>query len=96
MNDYIVERTLKEANHILETKDTVRATAKAFLISKSTVHKDMCERLEKINLNLYKSVQKIIQQNKNERHIRGGIATRDKYIEKKMACNTKECIAMDK
>ena len=58
---------------------TVRATAKKFNISKSTVHKDVSVRLKKVDFNLYIKVNKILEQNKKERHIRGGIATRKKY-----------------
>jgi putative DeoR family transcriptional regulator (stage III sporulation protein D) len=63
----------------LENGATVRAAAKVFEISKSTVHKDVTERLKKSNLSLYKEVSKVLEKNKSERHIRGGIATRRKY-----------------
>ena len=82
MNDYIEERTIELANYIIENKCTVRAAAKHFNISKSTVHKDITERLEKLNVILSESVQKVLQENKKERHIRGGIATREKYKNK--------------
>ncbi|WMJ23884.1 sporulation transcriptional regulator SpoIIID [Paludicola sp. MB14-C6] len=75
----IDDRSILLAKHIIETKDTVRKTAKLFGISKSTVHKDVTERLERINKSLYLEVQKVLEQNKRERHIRGGIATREKY-----------------
>ena len=67
------------ALYIIENKATVRQTAKVFGISKSTVHKDVSERLKKINGILYSSVKKILEENKAERHIRGGEATRIKY-----------------
>lgn len=79
MKDYIEERVLLLANHIIETKCTVRAAAKAFGISKSTVHKDMTERLEEISQGLYEEVRAILNDNKAERHIRGGLATKAKY-----------------
>ena len=80
--DTIEERTVNIAKYILETKSTVREAAKKFGISKSTVHKDITERLKKINLGLAKNVEKVLQENKSERHIRGGIATREKYQNK--------------
>ena len=79
MKGYIEERTVKLANHISENKCTVRAAADKFGISKSTVHKDITERLPKINRRLWKEVHKILLENKQERHIRGGKATREKY-----------------
>ncbi|MBQ9757838.1 MAG: sporulation transcriptional regulator SpoIIID [Clostridia bacterium] len=77
--DTIEERTVNIANYIIETKCTVREAAKKFGISKSTVHKDITERLKKINAQLADESQKILQENKRERHIRGGNATREKY-----------------
>lgn len=65
--------------YIIDTGATVRATAKVFKISKSTVHKDVTERLLHINRELYKQVNAVLQKNKSERHIRGGLATRRKY-----------------
>ena len=67
------------ANYIVENKATVRATAKKFGISKSTVHKDVAERLEKFNPSLAQEAKKILEINKSERHIRGGMATKIKY-----------------
>ncbi len=67
------------ANYIVENKATVRATAKRFGISKSTVHKDVAERLEKFNPSLAQEAKKILEINKSERHIRGGMATKIKY-----------------
>lgn len=79
MKDYIEERALELANYILETKATVRAAAKKFGVSKSTVHKDVTERLIEINAMLAHEVKEILDQNKSERHIRGGLATKQKY-----------------
>ena len=79
----IEERATKLAHYIIETKETVRSTAKAFSISKSTVHKDVSERLLKINPSLAKQVREILDENKSERHIRGGMATKLKYIQNK-------------
>ena len=75
----IDERARKLAQYIIDSKDTVRGTAKKFGISKSTVHKDVTERLEKINPILAKEVRKILDENKAERHIRGGLAAKAKY-----------------
>ena len=65
--------------YIIETGATVRAAAKKFHVSKSTVHKDVSDRLQSVNPQLYKEVRQILEVNKAERHIRGGIATREKY-----------------
>ena len=75
----IEERAVKLAHYIIDSKDTVRGTAKKFGISKSTVHKDVSERLKKINPSLAKEVRIILDENKAERHIRGGMATKLKY-----------------
>ena len=75
----IEERTVELANYIVETKCTVREAAKKFGISKSTVHKDITERLLKINKALAMQTHEVLMENKQERHIRGGIATREKY-----------------
>ena len=79
MKDYIKERVLLLAEYIIESKDTVRAAAKRFNVSKSTVHKDITERLTKLDKELSKEVNKVLVKNKQERHIRGGMATREKY-----------------
>ena len=79
----IEERAVKLAHYIIETKETVRSTARAFGISKSTVHKDVTERIEKINPALAKNVREILDENKAERHIRGGMATKLKYSHSK-------------
>lgn len=82
MKDYIKERVLELAHYIIENKTTVRATAKKFNISKSTVHKDVHERLRTINPSLYRKAQKVLEINKAERHLRGGMATKAKYMNK--------------
>ncbi|MGB9679425.1 MAG: sporulation transcriptional regulator SpoIIID [Thermoanaerobacteraceae bacterium] len=79
MKDYIEERTLEIADYIVKNKSTVREAAKIFGVSKSTVHKDVTERLPDINLELYIKVREVLGQNKAERHIRGGKATKIKY-----------------
>jgi len=73
------ERAVQLAQYIIESNATVRQTAKKFNISKSTVHKDVSERLRTINESLYNEVKMILEQNKSERHIRGGMATKTKY-----------------
>lgn len=78
----IEERAVKLAHYIIDTKETVRSTAKVFGVSKSTVHKDVSDRLLKINPSLAKEVKKILDENKSERHIRGGMATKLKYLNK--------------
>ena len=75
----IEERAVAIANYIIEVKATVRQAAKEFGVSKSTVHKDVTERLEKINPTLADKIKKILDINKSERHIRGGLATKEKY-----------------
>lgn len=79
MNDNMEQRACDLAVYIIENRATIRAAAKKFGVSKSTVHKDLSERLETINRSLYKSVKEVLEVNKAERHIRGGIATRRKY-----------------
>ena len=80
MKDYIEERVLQLAHYIVETGATVRSTAAKFRVSKSTVHKDMTERLQEINPGLAAEVKEVLENNKAERHIRGGLATREKYL----------------
>lgn len=82
-SDSIEERVLALAEYIIESKDTVRGAAKRFGVSKSTVHKDVTERLMEIDPILASSVRKILDENKAERHIRGGMATKLKYIKLK-------------
>ena len=80
MKDYIEERAVEIAYYIIEHKATVRQTAKEVGVSKSTIHKDCTDRLEQINPTLAQSVRKVLDVNKQERHIRGGLATREKYL----------------
>ncbi len=82
MFDYIAERVIKEGNYIIETGTTVRAAAVHFSISKSTVHKDVTERLKGIDKKLFSEVREVLNKNLSERHIRGGIATKNKYLHK--------------
>lgn len=79
MKGYIEERTIEIAQYIVEKKATVRSAAKKFGISKSTVHKDMTDRLKKLNIALACEVKTVLDENKAERHIRGGEATKEKY-----------------
>lgn len=79
----IEERACELANYIVETKETVRNAAKKFGVSKSTVHKDVSDRLLKINPVLAKKVRIILDENKAERHLRGGMATKLKYLKEK-------------
>lgn len=84
MKTYIEERAIEVANYIIEQNATVRQTAKKFGISKSTVHKDVTERLEEIDPSLAKRARVVLDVNKSERHIRGGMATREKYLHQHM------------
>ena len=85
MKGYSIEERANElAHYIIDSKDTVRGAAKKFGISKSTVHKDVTERLSKINPALFYEIKKVLDENKAERHIRGGEATREKYLRCKM------------
>ena len=79
MKDYIEQRAAELAQYIIDNNATVRSAAKIFNVSKSTVHKDVHERLIRINPALYREVQKVLEVNKAERHIRGGLATQAKY-----------------
>lgn len=80
----IEERAKVLATYIIETKSTVRQAAKKFNVSKSTVHKDISERLQKVNPSLAIEAKKVLEINKSERHIRGGMATKMKYESKKI------------
>ena len=80
MKDYIEERVLELARYITETGATVRSAAARFRVSKSTVHKDITERLLEINP---AEVKEVLEKNKAQRHIRGGLATREKYLHQK-------------
>ena len=79
MNSIITRRIISEANYIINTNDTIRNIAKEFNVSKSTVHKDLHERLIHINNELYNGVKKILQYHIDVRHIRGGQSTKKKY-----------------
>lgn len=88
MHEYIKERTLKIGHYFVETRNTVRTIAKEFGISKSTVHKDLTERLPEINPELANQVKEILEYHKSIRHIRGGEATKIKY--KRKSSGTKQ------
>ena len=81
MKGNVEERAVKLGEYIIEKKTTVRDAAKAFGISKSTVHKDLTTRLPRLNPGLFKEVRAVLDVNKEERHLRGGEATRKKYLE---------------
>lgn len=81
-NDVYV-RTIEYAMYIVDNKSTIRATAKKFGVAKSSVHYDLKYRLKDYDVNLYMQVKQILQQNFNEKHIRGGMATRQKYLNEK-------------
>lgn len=83
MKEYIELRVLRLAEYIVETGDTVRGTSKIFGVSKSTIHKDVSQRLFEINPALAKEVRRVLQKNKAERHLRGGKATQIKYLKKR-------------
>ena len=89
MNQNIDERACELAQYIIETKSTVRAAAKHFGISKSTVHKDLTDRLIYIDRTLYLQVKEVLDINKAERHIRGGMATKEKYTNISKKCNSR-------
>lgn len=82
MRDYIRKRVLDVGRYILNTESTVRQAAREFNVSKSTVHKDVTERLPDVSKGLYRRIKRILDKNKAERHIRGGEATRKKYRDK--------------
>lgn len=89
MHDYIKERTIKIGKHVVKTRKTVRMIAKEFGVSKSTVHKDLTERLPIINPELAHEVKGILEYHKSIRHIRGGEATRKKYQRESEQANQK-------
>ncbi|MBQ1230493.1 MAG: sporulation transcriptional regulator SpoIIID [Clostridia bacterium] len=88
------ERCVALAEYLIENQSTVRSVAQIFGVSKSTVHKDVTQTLKHVDKALYREVQKVLQKNKEERHLRGGEATRLKYCEsgKKRACEKREVI----
>ena len=90
MKDYIEERAVAIANYIIDHNATVRQTAKSFGISKSTVHKDCTERLISITPALAAQTRVVLDLNKSERHIRGGMATREKYQHRLAICSRDE------
>ena len=83
MKGIVGQRQMCIRDSIIESKATVRSTAKKFGVSKSTVHKDVSQRLKVLNPALYRQVREILDTNKSERHIRGGLATKKKYLQKK-------------
>ena len=83
MNKNIINRTLKESEYILKTKKTIREIAKVFGVSKSTVHKDLSNRLLEIDANLCNQIKEILKQHIDTRHIKGGETTRNKFLLKK-------------
>ena len=89
MKGIVEQRAIELAEYIVKNKTTVRAAAKKFGVSKSTVHMDVSERLKKLNPALYKDVRKILDKNKAERHMRGGLATKEMW-EKKSHTNVNE------
>ncbi|MBQ6494394.1 MAG: sporulation transcriptional regulator SpoIIID [Bacilli bacterium] len=82
MNKYIVNRVINEAKYIIDTGETVRDMALIFDVSKSTVHKDLRDRLLEIDIDMYKKVSKILSYHTDIRHIRGGESTKRKFLEK--------------
>lgn len=84
MKESLETRILKLGEFMVKEKATVRKTAKYFGVSKSTVHKDVSERLKKLNNSLYQEVKKILDINKAQRHIRGGVATKNKYAKQNL------------
>ena len=80
MKEYIEERAMEIARYIIENNATVRQASKAFGVSKITVHKDIVDRMEYINPSLASQARVVLEQNKAERHIRGGMATKEKYL----------------
>ena len=83
MNKFITKRVNNIADHIINTKDTIRTTAKKFGISKSTVHKDLKERLSTINIDKYNQIKKIMNDHIETRHIKGGESTRQLFLRKR-------------
>ena len=83
MNNHIKKRVNKIADYIIDTKKTIRETAKIFKVSKSTVHKDIKDRLYNIDIIKYMAVKKIMQEHLETRHIKGGEATKKLFLRKK-------------
>lgn len=80
MKGTVEERAIELGEYIIENRATVRLTAKKFGISKSTVHKDVSQRLQNLSPSLYLEVKEVLEHNKAERHLRGGLATKNKYL----------------
>ncbi len=80
MGENIIRRVLEEAHYIIQTRKTIREIATDFYVSKSTVHKDLSNRLFEIDLSLYERVKEILEYHTNIRHIRGGESTKNKYL----------------
>ena len=96
MRENLEQRAEELAVYIIENRATIRAAAKHFGVSKSTVHKDLSERLREGNRSLWQEVKKILEHNKAERHIRGGNATREKYEKRRAAApssSEKQCFS---
>lgn len=83
MSAYIIKRVIEVADYIINTKDTIRQTAKKFNISKSTVHKDLQERLSQIDIIKYNIIKEILNEHIETRHIKGGESTRQLFLRKK-------------
>lgn len=83
MSTQIINRVLEVANHIIATKDTIRETAKKFRISKSTIHKDLQERLNQVDIKKYNIIKEILNEHLETRHIKGGESTRQLFLRKK-------------
>ena len=83
MSTNIIKRVVDVADHIIATKDTIRETAKKFKISKSTIHKDLQERLNQIDIKKYNIIKKILSEHLETRHIKGGESTRQLFLNKK-------------
>lgn len=83
MKGIVEERAVELGEYIIESRATVRSAAKKFGVSKSTVHKDVSQRLQHLNPVLYREVKEVLEFNKAERHIRGGLATKNKYLRQK-------------
>ncbi len=83
LSKYIINRVNLIADHIINTKDTIRKTAKIFNISKSTVHKDLQERLSLIDINKYNIIKKIMEEHIETRHLKGGESTRQLFLRKR-------------
>ena len=92
MNETVTDRATSIANYIIKSKATVRKAAQKFSVSKSTVHKDVSERLKKLDPKLYENVKNVLNLNKSQRHIRGGNATKKKFKKMKYMNNKKDKI----